>query len=156
MAQSVTERAASGLGITPSTESFAKNVAISDMFEIESSKLAEDKGSAPIKSFASNMVGEHSKTTSELKALVSSGKVKVELPAAMDSSHQSKVDKLKGLNGNDFNASYKDEQVAAHKNAVSMFERYAKGGDNPSLKSWAKKTLPALKHHLSMAQKLKS
>jgi putative membrane protein len=37
---------------------------------------------------------------------------------------------------------------------VSLFERYANGGDNPDLKAWAGKTLPALKHHLEMAQKL--
>ena len=45
-------------------------------------------------------------------------------------------------------------QVDAHKDAVSLFERYSKGGDNADLKSWAGKTLPALKHHLEMAQAL--
>jgi hypothetical protein len=29
-------------------------------------------------------------------------------------------------------------------NAVSLLERYAKGGDNAKLKDWAGKTLPAL------------
>jgi putative membrane protein len=28
-------------------------------------------------------------------------------------------------------------QVSAHKDAVSLFERYAKGGDNADLKDWA-------------------
>ena len=37
-------------------------------------------------------------------------------------------------------------QVSAHKDAVSLFERYANGG--------REKTLPALKHHLEMAQAL--
>ena len=45
-------------------------------------------------------------------------------------------------------------QENAHEDAVSLFERYAKGGDNPDLKSWADKTLPALKHHLEMAKAL--
>jgi putative membrane protein len=45
-------------------------------------------------------------------------------------------------------------QVSAHKDAASLFERYAKGGDNPDLTDWAGKTLPALKHHLEMAQDL--
>ena len=43
-------------------------------------------------------------------------------------------------------------QVSAHKDAASLFERYAKGGDDPKLKDWAGKTLPALQHHLEMAQ----
>jgi putative membrane protein len=45
-------------------------------------------------------------------------------------------------------------QVSAHKDAVSLFERYAKSGENPKLKDWAGKTLPALQHHLEMAQNL--
>jgi putative membrane protein len=45
-------------------------------------------------------------------------------------------------------------QVSAHKDAVSLFERYAKGGDNAKLKDWAGKTLPHLQHHLEMAQSL--
>jgi putative membrane protein len=47
------------------------------------------------------------------------------------------------------------DQVDAHKDAVDLFERYAESGDNPDLKSWAGQTLPALKHHLEMAQNLK-
>ena len=45
-------------------------------------------------------------------------------------------------------------QVSAHKSAVSLFERYAKGGDNAKLKDWARKTLPHLQHHLEMAKML--
>jgi putative membrane protein len=156
LAQSAGEKTGvnSALGISPTTADFVKEVAISDMFEIEASKLAQDKGNAPEKSFASQMVTDHSKTSTELKGLVSSGKVKAELPAALDGSHQSKLDKLKGESGKDFSSDFDSIQVSAHKDAVSLFERYAKGGDNADLKNWAGKTLPALKHHLEMAQNL--
>src|SRR4030088_742538 len=144
----------SALGISPTTADFVKEVAISDMFEIESNKLAQEKGNAPEKTFASQMVTDHTETSTELKGLVSSGKVKAELPTALDSSHQSKLDKLKDKGGKDFSSDFDSMQVSAHKDAVSLFERYAKGGDNPDLKAWAGKTLPALKHHLEMAQGL--
>jgi putative membrane protein len=45
-------------------------------------------------------------------------------------------------------------QVSAHKDAVSLFERYAKGGENADLKAFAAKTLPHLREHLKMAQDL--
>jgi putative membrane protein len=153
--QSVPERTGvnSTLGIAPKTEDFVKEVAISDMFEIESSKLAQSKGNAANKTFAAQMVTDHSKTTSELKAAAT--KAKLELPSAMDSSHQSKLDKLKGLSGADFDKQYVSDQQSAHKDAVNLFERYAKGGDNAELKAWAAKTVPDLKHHLEMAGKLK-
>src|SRR4051812_40224958 len=156
LAQSVGEKtgANSLLGVAPSTVDFVKQVAISDMFEIESNKLAQEKGNAPEKTFASQMVTDHTKTSTELKGLVSSGKVKAEVPAALDSSHQSKLDKLKAESGKDFSSDFDSMQVSAHKDAVSLFERYAKGGDNADLKDWAGKTLPALKHHLEMAEDL--
>ena len=46
----------SALGVAPTTADFVKEVAISDMFEIESNKLAEQKGNAQEKSFAQQMV----------------------------------------------------------------------------------------------------
>ena len=156
LAQSVGEKTGvnSTLGISPSTADFVKEVAISDMFEIESNKLGETKGNAAEKTFATMMVKDHTKTSTELKALVSSGKVKAELPTALDSSHQGKLDKLKEKSGKDFSSDFDSMQESAHKDAVSLFERYAKGGDNADLKDWAGKTLPALKHHLEMAQNL--
>jgi putative membrane protein len=144
----------STLGISPTTADFVKEVAISDMFEIQASKVAQDKGNAPEKKFATQMVTDHTKTSADLKGLVSSGKVKADLPTALDSSHQSKLDKLKSESGKDFSSDFDSTQVSAHKDAVSLFERYAKGGDNADLKDWAGKTLPALKHHLAMAQDL--
>jgi putative membrane protein len=155
-AQSMGEKTGvnSVLGIAPATADFVKEVAISDMFEIESSKLAEQKGNAQEKSFAQQMITDHTKTSTELKQLVSSGKVKEELPSALDSSHQSKLDKLKDASGRDFSSDFDSDQVSAHKDAVSLFERYAKSGDNADLKDWAGKTLPTLQHHLDMAQEL--
>jgi putative membrane protein len=156
LAQSVGEKTGvnSVLGVSPSTADFVKQVAISDMFELESNKLAQQKGNAAEKAFASQMVTDHTKTSTELKGMVSGGKVKAELPTAIDSSHQSKLDKLKAANDKDFSSEFDAMQISAHKDAVDLFERYAKGGDNPDLKDWAGKTLPALQHHLKMAQDL--
>jgi putative membrane protein len=144
----------STLGISPSTADFVKEAAMSDMTEIASSKIGQERGNAEQKAFAGQMITDHTKTSSELKQLVSSGDVKAEIPAALDSSSQSKVDKLKNAKPDDFSSDFDSMQVSAHKDAVSLFERYAKGGDNPKLKDWATKTLPHLKHHLEMAQGL--
>ena len=157
LAQSVGEKTGvnSALGISPSTPDFVKQVAISDMFEIESNKLGEQKGNAAEKSFASQMVKDHTKTLNELKELVAaSGNVKAELPTALNSAHQSKLDKLKSKTDKDFSSDFSSMQTDAHEDAVSLFERYSKSGDNADLKNWAGKTLPALKHHLEMAKAL--
>jgi putative membrane protein len=155
-AQSVGEKTGvnSTLGISPTTADFVKEAAMSDMTEIAASKIGEDRGNAPEKSFSGQMITDHTKTSTELKGLVSGGEVKADIPTALDSSAQSKVDKLKNAKPNDFSSDFDSMQVSAHKDAVSLFERYAKGGDNPKLKEWAGKTLPTLQHHLEMAQDL--
>jgi putative membrane protein len=96
------------------------------------------------------MVTDHTKTSSELKAMAGNHQV----PSALDEAHQKKLDKLKGLSGEDFTKEYNSIQESAHKDAVNLFERYAKGGEDPKLKEWAGKTLPALKHHLEMADSI--
>ena len=156
LAQSVPEKTGvnSTLGISPSTQDFVTEAANSDMLEIESSKLVAAKGDAKNKAFADQMIKDHTATSDELKGLVSRGKVQVNLPAAMDKAHGAKLDKLNSLSGADFTKAYEDMQVSAHKDAVSLFERYAKGGDNADLKAFAAKTLPHLQEHLKMAQDL--
>ncbi len=145
----------SALGVAPATADFVKEVAMSDMFELESSKVAEQKGNAQEKTFAQQMVADHTKTSGELKALlVGGGNVQATLPTALDSSHQSKFDKLKVAAGKDFSSDYDSYQVRAHEDAVSLFDRYAKGGDNSALTDWADKTLPTLRHHLDVANEL--
>lgn len=156
-AQSVGEKTGINaiIGASPSTADFVKEAAISDMFEIESGKLAQQKGSPEARAFASRMIDDHSKTSNQLKDLVKSGDVKADVPTALDSSHQAKLDKLNGLSGDDFNKNYDSVQLAAHKDAISLFERYAKGGDNAKLKDWVGKTLPTLQDHLKMAENLR-
>ena len=143
------------LSIAPKTRDFVTLAAQSDMLEINSSKLALQKSdSDKTKTFAQKMIDDHTKTSTELKGLVSSGKVKVSAPSALDKSHQEKLDKLSKLQGKDFTKQYDSMQVSAHKDAVSLFERYSKDGDNPDLKSFAGQTLPMLQEHLKMAQEL--
>jgi putative membrane protein len=143
----------SALGIAPKTADFIKEAATSDMLEIEAGKIAQQKGSADEKTFAGEMITDHTKTSSELKSMVS-GDMASAIPTALDDSSQKKLDKLRDAKPEDFASEYDPMQVSAHKDAVSLFERYAKGGDDPKLKDWAGKTLPTLQHHLEMAQEM--
>jgi len=152
-AQSVGERTGvnSALGVTPSTADFVKEAAIGGMFEVEAGKIAAQKATDPAaKQFGEQMVKDHSKANDELKAKAQAAKIDV--PAALDKSHQDALDKMKSQNPADFTKNYKSTMVSDHKTDVSLFQRYAKGGDNADLKSWAGQTLPTLQHHLQMAQ----
>src|ERR1700710_718545 len=86
-AQSVGEKTGvnSSLGIAPKTEDFVKEAAMSDMLEIEAAKIAQQKGNADEKKFAEQMITDHTKTSTELKGMVS-GDLKAALPTALDDS----------------------------------------------------------------------
>lgn len=155
-AQSTAERtgANSLIGKAPTTEDFIMQVSASDMFEIESSKFAVQKGDEQTKAFAQQMITDHEKTSAELKAMLASGKVKGTPVTALTEDHKEEVDDLAKLSGAEFKEEYFDDQVDAHEDAVDLFKRYAEGGENAELKAWAARTLPALEHHYKMAQDL--
>jgi putative membrane protein len=153
LAQSTAEKTGvnSVIGVAPKTEDFVLEAASSDMFEIESSRLALERSNEKTKPFAQQMLTDHQKTSDELKAMVTSGKVKATIPTAMSSAHQGMLDDLKKLQGEEFTKQYHSDQEDVHEDAVDLFKRYGDEGDNAELKAWAAKTLPALEHHLQMA-----
>jgi putative membrane protein len=138
--------------VSRKTQDFVTQAAVSDLFEIASSKLALAHGNEAEKQFANQMIADHSKTSSELKRIVLTGLPKTEIPSQMDAAHQRKLDQLNAARGTEFEALYAAQQLEAHKDAVSLFDQYASSGDHADLKTWAGATLPALKHHLEMAQ----
>jgi len=144
----------SALGISPTLQDFVKEAANSDILEIAAAQTAQQKGNEDEKKFAEQMITDHTKSSKELKAMVTGGDVKAEIPTVLDASSQKKLDRLHDAELKDFPGEYDPMQVSAHKDAVSLFERYAQSGDNPKLKDWAGKTLPVIQHHLEMAQLL--
>jgi putative membrane protein len=138
-----------------STPQFVKTVAISDMFEIQSSQLAAQMSkNADVQEFAATMIKDHTKTSNELKSLVKQGKTNATIPSQMDEKHTQMLSQLKSASGANFDRSYKQIQVQAHQEAVDLFQSYSQKGDNAELRAWAGKTLPALKQHLQHVQNL--
>src|ERR1700709_1142898 len=84
----------SALGIAPKTEDFIKEAAMSDMLEIEAAKIAQTKGNADEKTFAGDMITDHTKTSTELKGMVS-GEMKAAIPTTLDDFSQKKLGKLR-------------------------------------------------------------
>jgi hypothetical protein len=112
---------------------FVREAAISDMFEIESSKLALLRSDSATKDFATQMIGDHSKTTAELKSAARTANIP--LPTVLDGSLRVKLDKLRGLDGTAFTRQYLDDQVAR----IRM--RYRSSNDTAGAE-----TTPQLKH----------
>ncbi|MEG0883918.1 MAG: DUF4142 domain-containing protein, partial [Janthinobacterium sp.] len=124
--------------------------------EIAASKVAQSKSSnAEVKTFARTMVADHTKVAEELKQLASSKQIEVsDQPGAR---HQAQIDKLSRLEGQQFDKEYVAAiGVAAHKEAVKLFTEASQKASDPDIKAFAAKNLPALQHHLEMANALQA
>jgi putative membrane protein len=145
---------ANGPGLVP-TPKFVENAAISDMFEIASSKLALTKATDPqIKAFAKQMIAEHEGTTAALKKTLATANAGVTPPTAMDERHAGMLEDLQKIEADKFDAKYLDQQTQAHREALGLMDSYATNGENLALKALAAQTKPKIQMHLDMASKL--
>lgn len=130
-------------------QEFANTAAASDAYEIASSKLASDKAqAAELKSFAQQMVKDHTASTAKLKSAAGS----ITPDATMNAEQRANIDALEAASGAAFDTAYRTQQLAAHQKALAALQGYAASGDNAALKSFASETAPVVQGHLTMLQ----
>jgi putative membrane protein len=132
---------------------FAKDAAMGGLYEVELGKVAAQKGTSDgVKQFGQKMVDDHSKANDQLKEILT--KESMDVPASLDSKHQSRLDKLSKLEGPAFDKAYIKDQVKDHEKDVDSFQLEAQNGHDPNFKQFATNTLPTLQQHLSMVKDL--
>jgi putative membrane protein len=134
---------------------FGNTIAASDMFEIESGKLAAEKGSSEaIKSFGSTLQTDHTKSTADLKAAAAKAEPAITPAPAMTAEQQGNLDKLNAASGAEFDKLFGEQQVAAHEKALATLQAYSAGGDVPALREFATKAATVVQGHLDKAHGL--
>lgn len=148
--------AAATQGSQMTATDFVQNAAVSDMFEIASSKVALQRSHNPdIKAFAHMMITDHTKTTAGLKAAIARSGQNVSPPADLPGDKQAMLQDLQNAPASDFDKKYMDDQVAGHQSALDLMSRYANDGTIPALQAAAKKTGPLVQMHLDKAKALR-
>lgn len=146
---------AGGAAAGNSPEAYVSNAAISDMYERESSQLALTAASSTaVKTFARQMIADHTATTAEVKKIVSSSNIDIKPPAQLDSRRQGLIDSLRKAAPADFDRIYVQQQTAAHREALALHKGFADAGTNAPLKAFAAKTAPKVQMHLEMVEKM--
>jgi putative membrane protein len=123
------------------------------MTEVRVAQMGLDRGKNPtVKSFSQRLVNDHTKGNQELMALA---KMKnVQLPPE-DPKVASSMPIAKKT-GADFDKEFAKMMVDDHQKTIELFEKEASSGSDPDVKSWASKTLPTLRSHLTEAQALQT
>ena len=139
------------------SQRFANAAAASDVFEIETSKLALANGSsASVKSYARKMIDAHTASTAKLKTTAAGMAPAMTPNPALDAEQQQKLDQLRALNGAAFDRAYAADQAAGHQRTLDTLKAYAASGDAPQLKAFANELIPIVTAHLNMAKGMKA
>ncbi|MBE7942653.1 MULTISPECIES: DUF4142 domain-containing protein [Ramlibacter] len=133
---------------------FIQEAAEGGMFEVQASQLAASKASDPaVKSYGETLNKDHSDANNELVQLANSKGV--ELPAAPDRGKRRDIEKMGKLSGKEFDQHYvREVGIKDHEKDIKKFEKAEGKVKDPELKAWITKTLPHLREHLAMAEKL--
>ncbi len=132
---------------------FLGHAARGGLMEVElGSHAANHAHHEKVKEFGARLVTDHSKVNEELAALAKSKNI--ELPKEMGDDLKKQVDDLEKLKGNEFDKAYIRLMVEDHKDDIKEFQEVADGAKDAEVKAFAAKTLPVLKEHLELAQKL--
>jgi putative membrane protein len=129
--------------LSAADKAFIKDAAKGGMMEVAMGRVAEQNAtSSEVKNFGARMVKDHSKANDELKALAK--EENVQLPAGKEPGKW-KSDK-----------DYMGQMVIDHEKDLAAFEKEAKEGSDPDVKSFASKTSEVVRKHLDMAKKIDS
>jgi putative membrane protein len=121
--------------------------------EVALGNMATEKAdNAKVKSFARQMVEDHTRANKDLAALARSRGLGV--PDAPDQAGQTVSAALADRSGPEFDREYVAQQVAAHEATLAQFRFAAENAADPDLKAFARRYEPAIAHHLKLAQGL--
>lgn len=134
---------------------FVSKAASSNLFEIESGKLAVAKGvRTEVKNYGTMMIDNHTTATVELKTVAEQNGIAV--PTNMNDEHRAMYNDLNARSGTDFDRAYAQMMVDSHQRTVNLFEEAADDLDDPEIKKFAQDKIPVLKMHLDHATTLKN
>lgn len=169
-----------GGDVSSSDKNFVNDMLSDGMAEVEAARIAQARAAtAEVKQFAQMMIDDHTNSGNALKQVAMTYAIPQE--PKIDDDHMRLMDKLRTLNGTDFDKEYMAAMVDGHEDVlkdlrsrVDENRSVADGasGTNtearPSVKpeasddkvkmsvnAWAATTLPTVEHHLDRAKQIK-
>lgn len=131
-------------------QKFADAAGAGDYYEVEAGKLAEDKATKQgLKDFGKMMVATHTESTEKLKAAGAKATPAITPKPVLNTEQQANLAALRQTDGADFDAKYKEQQIAAHEQALTAMKDYAANGAVPELTKFAGDSVKVVETHLA-------
>jgi putative membrane protein len=121
-----------------------------------SSYMRTHASSAAVKSFATMLYDDHSKSLKEMKSLASAQKITPQAPPGdtTDQKTAHTLDHLKSLSGANADTAFVNAEVTDHQHDIPEHQQMASQAQNAQLKGALQKSIPVLQKHLDRAQQL--
>lgn len=132
---------------------FIIRAAQANLAEVQLSELAlqrSTRASREVQRFAQQMVEDHTGATARLSQVAL--QKNVILPIELDAQHRAIGNRLSKLSGEEFDRAYLNAMENDHLASVELFQNQARQGEDPDVRAFARKTLPALRGHLRMVR----
>ncbi len=137
--------------LSATDQSFVTMAAQGGMAEVQMATLAQTNARSPrVKSYASEMIKDHSAANDQLMKLAQAKGVTP--PTDLSETQNQQKAMLGGEKGAKFDRDYMHGQVADHQSMVQAFQEEAQNGQDPEIKAFAASTLPTIQQHLTEAQ----
>jgi putative membrane protein len=140
--------AGSAFALTP-TPTYIAKAGASDLYETQSSKLVlQTSKSSAVRSFATQMIADHAKSTGLVKAAVKKSGLTA-APPTLEPAQKEMIASLTAAKGEARDALYLQQQHMAHEKALALHQDYAATGDKPELKAVAGQIVVVVKKHIA-------
>jgi len=148
--------AATGAKLSAADQKAVKDMAMADMAEVETGKMAVSKAqSAEVKAFGQQMIDDHGQALTKVQALAQARGVT--LPTELDAKHKAMAAKLEKMSGADFDKAYMaNAGVKDHKEVHAKLMSDAKKIKDADVKALADQHMPVVEQHLKAAQQMAS
>lgn len=151
-AQATTATTTSSSAPALTVDAFARQAAQNSLTEVLLSAMALQKSDDKrVDDHAWTMLDHHSRAMGDLADALSAEAAP--LPAEPNAEQTATLERMRGLDGAEFDTAYFTHQVEAHGAAIRLFEQAGDlSGDDERIADYARVTLPVLEAHLEIAQ----
>lgn len=136
-------------------EGYVTNAAMGDLYEIRAAEIALERSrNAEVRALAEMIRADHTEASEQLREAAGQAAQGGQIPSGLDERRQGLIDNLRAATAAAFDQVYIDQQVAAHREAVTLHEGFADNTDAPQLAQHAAMVLPKIRVHLERAEAL--
>ena len=131
----------------PAAMEFVRMAGASDLYEIQSSQLVlQSTQDSELRDFAQMMIDHHTQTTATVAAAARAAGL-TPPPPALDAPKSQMISQLQAAQGTARDALYRQQQVQAHREALTLHTSYSRNGDTAELKTAAGTAVPIVARH---------